>query len=127
MIWIVIGSSSSGDDADSESKLESEDDDNNKWQDGPNITKWVRESITEMYVQWYEEPQDKSKPRPPPQIHHCLKVTKIENLEEFCELLQGTPQTFDKLVAKIENNPMFFNNLNNPQLPVEQQLAIALD
>lgn len=121
-------SSSSGDDADSEpeSEINDSDDGEEEWQEGPNITKWVRESITEMYAQRYEEPRDKSKSRPPPQVHHCLEVTKIENPEEFRELLRVTPQTFDKLVAKIENDPVFFNNSNNPQLPVEQQLAIAL-
>ena len=79
-----------------------------------------------MYVQQYEEPRDKSKSCPPPQIHHCLEVTKVKNPEEFHELLRVTPLTFNKLIAKIKNNPVFFNNLNNPQLPVEQQFSIVL-
>jgi len=37
-----------------------------------------------------------------------------------------TPHTFDKLREKIEHDPVFFNNSNNAQIPVEEQLAIAL-
>lgn len=37
-----------------------------------------------------------------------------------------SPLTFDKLVAALETDPIFFNNSNHPQLPVEQQVAVAL-
>ncbi|KAF8218045.1 hypothetical protein K438DRAFT_1555838 [Mycena galopus ATCC 62051] len=30
------------------------------------------------------------------------------------------------LVAALEDDPVFFNNSNHPQLPVEQQIAVAL-
>jgi hypothetical protein len=34
--------------------------------------------------------------------------------------------TFDKILAKISDDSVFFNNSNNLQQPVEEQLAIAL-
>jgi hypothetical protein len=34
--------------------------------------------------------------------------------------------TFDALVARLEHDPVFFNNSNHPQLAVELQLAVAL-
>lgn len=127
-------SSESEEDSESDSELESgnDGDDEELWDDGmpssfgPGIAKRVRDSIMKMYSTRYEEPRDVPRSRPPPQIHHCLEVTKAENPEEFREILRVTPLTFDKLVEKIENDPIFFNNSNNPQLPVEQQLAIAL-
>jgi hypothetical protein len=33
---------------------------------------------------------------------------------------------FNKLHEKIKNDLIFFNNSNNPQIPVEEQLAITL-
>ncbi|KAF8190954.1 hypothetical protein K438DRAFT_1591459, partial [Mycena galopus ATCC 62051] len=40
--------------------------------------------------------------------------------------LRVSPQTFDKLVAALEDDPIFFNNSNHAQLPVDQQVAVAL-
>ena len=119
-------SSSLGGNADGEMELESEGDDEDIWEiPSSRIAQWVPDSITDMYVHRYEEAQDRHKSHPPPQIQHCLEVTKFKNQEEFHELLCVTPQTFDKLVAKIKNDLVFFNNSNNLQLPVEEQLAIT--
>ena len=56
---------------------------------------------------------------------HALSVAKHDDPHQFCKLLQVTPSTFNKLLKKIENDPVF-NNSNNIQIPVEEQLAIAL-
>lgn len=36
------------------------------------------------------------------------------------------PGTFDRLVAALEDDPVFSNNSHNPQMPVEKQVAITL-
>jgi hypothetical protein len=92
----------------------------------PGIAKWVRRTIKQMYSTCYEEPRDVPIPRPPAQMPHTLKVLKTERPDQFREILQVTPYTFDKLRETIENDPIFFNNSNNPQIPVEEQLAITL-
>ena len=40
--------------------------------------------------------------------------------------MRVNPETFDKLLTKIKDDPVFHNNSHNPQLPVAQQLAITL-
>ena len=44
----------------------------------------------------------------------------------FRQDLRVSPDTFDRIVKKIANHPVFFNNSNCPQSPVEDQLAITL-
>ena len=57
---------------------------------------------------------------------HTLDVLKAERPDLFREILRVTLYTFDKLHEKIKNDLIFFNNSNNPQIPVEEQLAITL-
>lgn len=57
---------------------------------------------------------------------HVLKVAKHEDPQQFRELLHITPYIFDKLCKKLLDNPVFFNNSNNPQIPVEEQLVVTL-
>jgi hypothetical protein len=40
--------------------------------------------------------------------------------------LHITPQCFNDLVVTIKDDPIFHNNSNNPQMPVAEQIAIAL-
>jgi len=93
---------------------------------GLGIAKWVKKSIKQMYSMRYEEPRNKPVPRPPAQMPHTLDVLKVERPDLFRKILRITPYTFDKLHKKIENDPIFFNNSSNPQIPVEEQLAITL-
>ena len=79
-----------------------------------------------MYESRYEQPRDIPISHPPPQMPHILTVTKLERPDQFREILRVSPATFDKIVAKIKDDPVFFNNSNNPQIPVEEQLAITL-
>ncbi|KAJ7125825.1 hypothetical protein C8R43DRAFT_898044, partial [Mycena crocata] len=46
--------------------------------------------------------------------------------DHFRQELRVSPVTFDALVAALGNDSIFFNNSNHPQLPVDQQLAVAL-
>ncbi|KJA19583.1 hypothetical protein HYPSUDRAFT_69146 [Hypholoma sublateritium FD-334 SS-4] len=40
--------------------------------------------------------------------------------------LRVTPLTFDKIITKIIDDPVFQNNSHSPQAPVEEQLAVTL-
>jgi hypothetical protein len=44
----------------------------------------------------------------------------------FISLLRVTPLVFDTILTLIENHPIFMNNSNNAQTPVELQLAVTL-
>ncbi|KAJ7446059.1 hypothetical protein FB451DRAFT_1055356, partial [Mycena latifolia] len=46
--------------------------------------------------------------------------------DHFHQNLRVSPRTFDALVAALEQDPVFSNNSNHPQLPVNLQLAVAL-
>jgi hypothetical protein len=47
--------------------------------------------------------------------------------KKFCRKLRIDPQVFDKLTERIQGHPIFYNNSNNPQLPVAVQLALFLN
>ena len=47
-------------------------------------------------------------------------------MDLFHQDLCVTLDTFDQIVEKISNHPVFFNNSNCPQAPVKDQLAIML-
>jgi hypothetical protein len=87
---------------------------------------WVRKVIQQMYSTRYEEPRNERISRPPAQMPHILDVFKVERPDYFREILRVTPHTFEKLCEKIRHDPIFFNNSNNAQIPVEEQLAITL-
>jgi hypothetical protein len=44
----------------------------------------------------------------------------------FINLLRVTPLVFDTILTLIEDHPIFMNNSNNTQTPVEVQLAVTL-
>ncbi|KAF7328223.1 hypothetical protein MVEN_02562100 [Mycena venus] len=48
------------------------------------------------------------------------------NVERWRRKLQVEPETFDVILSLIQEDPVFYNNSNNPQLPVEVQLAVFL-
>ena len=93
-----------------------------KWQ---RLRKWVTNEIIGMYRTRYEESRDPL-PRGPSYLHHVLMCLKIERADHFRENLRVSPATFDALVSAIEMDPVFANNSQNPQMPVEEQLAITL-
>ncbi|THU98107.1 hypothetical protein K435DRAFT_661587 [Dendrothele bispora CBS 962.96] len=60
---------------------------------------------------------------------HTLAWAYAENSwsqKRFVDMLRVTPRVFNFLLTLIENHPVFFNNSNTPQTPVEQQLAVTL-
>lgn len=60
------------------------------------------------------------------QLALVLGHFKEHDEERFRKKLRVSPATFDYLVELIEPHSIFYNNSNNPQLPVDIQLAIFL-
>ena len=52
---------------------------------------------------------------------------RVHRPDLFRKAVRVHPFTFDRLVERIENHPVFHNNSNNPQLPPATQLAIFLN
>lgn len=90
-----------------------------------NSTKWVRHNVEEMYAQRYEKPRD-TFPRGPAFMRHILGVMKSTRPDLFRQEVRMSPFTFDHLVIRISNDPVFANSSSNAQMPVEDQLAITL-
>ncbi|KDQ52057.1 hypothetical protein JAAARDRAFT_139205 [Jaapia argillacea MUCL 33604] len=65
-------------------------------------------------------------PRGPAYLIHVLTVYKHSRPDHFRENLRVSPTTFDRVVSMIESDPIFSNNSQNAQIPVETQLAITL-
>ncbi|KAG2335941.1 hypothetical protein BDR05DRAFT_860634, partial [Suillus weaverae] len=61
-----------------------------------------------------------------PQLH-LLDKWRLENPWRFRRKLQVDPEVFVELINRIIHHPVFYNNSNNPQLPVPVQLAIFLN
>ncbi|KAJ3964112.1 hypothetical protein EV361DRAFT_812589 [Lentinula raphanica] len=78
-----------------------------------------------MYANRYETPRDTYR-KPPPQLPFILSETKITRPLEFRQDLRISPYTFDQLAQRIEHDPVFMNDSENAQMPVESQLAITL-
>jgi hypothetical protein len=58
---------------------------------------------------------------------HLLDKWRAENLSQFWKKVRVDPDTFDGLLQKIVDHPVFYNNSNVPQAPVTVQLAIFLN
>ncbi|KAF7308036.1 DDE Tnp4 domain-containing protein [Mycena kentingensis (nom. inval.)] len=58
--------------------------------------------------------------------HEHLLRTYENDQKRFQNMLRLTPYCFDVLLHLIQDHPIFSNNSNNAQAPVEQQLAVAL-
>jgi hypothetical protein len=69
--------------------------------------------------------RDNPKVKKAPQIH-LLQHWSEGNLDQYRRKVRVDPNTFDGLVEKICEHPVFNNNSNVPQKPVPVQLAIFL-
>lgn len=79
-----------------------------------------------MYEHRYEAPRKDYNPRPPPALPHLLEVIKFQRPDLFRCDLRVTPYTFDRLLERIQDDPIFSNNSSNEQIPIDHQLAIYL-
>jgi hypothetical protein len=128
----LASESSDSDDEDESDNLDSDSDSGNDADDEevgdhtPRLSRYVRRTYEEIYARRYDAPRDEPIPKAPSHLPHVLEVLKFERPDEFREILRVNPDTFDRIVAKIEDDPIFFNNSNNPQQSVEEQLAITL-
>jgi hypothetical protein len=102
-------SEDSGNKADSEGM-----EDGGQFGSGPKLAQYVRQTVERMYESQYERPCDIPISHPLPQMPHILSVTKLEHSDQFCKILRVSPATFDKIVDKIKDDPIFYNNSNNP-------------
>ena len=59
-------------------------------------------------------------------LHLLLTDWKYTQPEIFCAHVHTTPKCFDLLLAALHTDPVFQNNSNLPQMPLDKQLAIAL-
>ncbi|KAF7372536.1 DDE Tnp4 domain-containing protein [Mycena venus] len=121
---------SSGDDGDDEGWSELDDMEIDEGKEFPsprrnNAARWVRQNLEEMYAHRYEMPRD-TFPRGPAFLRHVLGVLKDTRADLFRQELRVSPLTFDKLVNKLADHPVFANNSTNGQMPVEDQVAIVL-
>jgi hypothetical protein len=60
------------------------------------------------------------------QLYIILGHYKLKRLDIFRSYLRIDPGCFDDLVTVIQDDPVFHNNSNHAQMPVTEQLAIAL-
>jgi hypothetical protein len=116
-----ISLTSGGSDADDEHSLSGDDSGISR----PIFQTFVRQTLQDMYANRYEAPRDQH-PRGPSLMQFTLNKYKRLRPDLFRQDLRVSPDTFDKIVEKIANHPIFFNNSNCPQSPVEDQLAITL-
>ncbi|KAG2108387.1 uncharacterized protein F5147DRAFT_576725 [Suillus discolor] len=65
-------------------------------------------------------------PRGPSQMRHVLDVLKPQRSDKFRESFRVSPCTFDKICTKLAPDPVFSNNSQNEQIPLADQLAVAL-
>ena len=86
---------------------------------------FVWDSIQQTYAEHYEEPREPI-PRGPGTLKDVFKVYKERCPDYFRQELRISPHTFDCLIECLGNNPIFTNNSNNNQIPIDRQVAITL-
>jgi hypothetical protein len=83
------------------------------------------EAFAGIYSNHYHE-ERRVIPKSRAQLYLLLTEWKESQPSIFRSYLRMTPKCFDKLVETLSPHPAFQNELSNVQMPVEQQLAIAL-
>ena len=82
-------------------------------------------SLSLLYQDRYQEEQRKI-PKTGDNMEKLLTVYKAGFPNIFRSFVRMSPACFDTLVNSIKDHPVFHNNSNNPQMPIEEQVAIAL-
>jgi hypothetical protein len=119
-------------DAGNEGDDEEEEETDSEWDgldndtgQGHSMHRWVRAEIESMYASRYEAPR-KQLPRGPPFVYHVLNIQKHQQPDQFRQALRVSPATFDRMVERISDDPVFSNDSPNAQISVELQLSITL-
>lgn len=116
---------------DSESNEESDDASNasSGWgmevEDESSVPSLVIDACQKLYKNFYIEERRKI-PKTCENLNILLTEYKTQFPDIFRSYLRITPECFDNLLNSIQHHEVFQNNSNNPQMPVERQLAIAL-
>jgi len=111
--------------SDSDSGSSSESDDDFEVPLAPAGSDAVMTGLLGLYSQRYLAehcPINKTKAN----LRLLLDDWKVNRPEIFRSHLWVTPQCFDLLVSALQDDPVFHNESNFPQMPVEEQVAIAL-
>ncbi|KAJ7887973.1 hypothetical protein B0H13DRAFT_2533665 [Mycena leptocephala] len=93
--------------------------------DEPTLAEQYVQGMAELYPEHYLN-ERREVPKTRSFMRLLLDVYKYERPAYFRSYLQINPDCFDALVTAITDDDVFHNNLNNVQMPVEEQLAIAL-
>lgn len=91
----------------------------------PHLHRFACRFIQNLYSHRYLMPRNQL-PRGPSQLRHVVDVLKVQRPDRFRECLRVSPFTFDKICEKICLDPVFSNQSQNDQIPVQDQLAVAL-
>ena len=78
-----------------------------------------------MYANHYELPRNQH-PQGLSLMRFTLSQYRTLWPDLFCQDLCIAPDTFNKILERISDHPIFFNNSTIPQCPIEEQLAIML-
>ena len=93
--------------------------------EGLSIVATYLQSMEQLYSQYYLAEHGKIT-KSQVQMRLLLDNYRYNRPEIFHSYLRITPTCFDDLVAAIADDEVFQNNANNFQMPVEEQVAIAL-
>ena len=119
--WDSIAGMSGGSDGDDEDS----DGEDTTMPVRSHLQAFVHGELEGMYTNRYEAPRDQH-PRGPSFMQFTLDKYKTLRADLFRQDLRVTPETFDRIVDRISDHPIFFNNSTCPQAPVKDQLAITL-
>lgn len=91
----------------------------------PQTSEVILETLGQLYSECYLNSRQEIN-KDGPQLHLLLHDYKFNRPEIFRSYLLIDPGCFDDLVNVLKDDPVFHNNSNNPQMPIDEQLAIAL-
>ena len=91
----------------------------------PTASDTLLDVMGELYSKHYFTTRE-AIPKDSNQLYLLLNDYKVNRPDIFRSYLRISPECFDDVVEVIRDDEIFHNNSNNAQMPVEQQLAIAL-
>ena len=91
----------------------------------PSTSQVYLDALGELYSQWYLNSREGIL-KDGTQLRLLLTEWKVNHSKKICCYLHINPACFDDLVTVIQDDEVFHNNSNNSQMPVDEQLAIAL-
>ena len=93
--------------------------------EGSGVPDQIIQACHKLYENFYIEDQHKI-PKTCENLDLLLTSYKTHFPDIFPSYLRITPSCFDSHLESIQHHEIFQNNSNNPQMPIERQLAIAL-